>query len=163
MWAKSLAHASREVSWERGWSGPAGSPWLSAGGRWGDAALPIASAVTAARRKRSIASMKIEMSVVTASGRSARKHRSRWGAEITNCQTGTLPIGGWMRQGVRDQCEAAITNTEQLPLLEGGEVTLLRDEFQAKPAAMHWSRSLALVVLGVHLAKECQPLPNPSQ
>jgi hypothetical protein len=47
MRARSLAQAIREVSWERGWSFPAGAPRLSAGGRGGDEALPIASAVTA--------------------------------------------------------------------------------------------------------------------
>jgi asparagine synthase (glutamine-hydrolysing) len=64
----------------------------------------------------------------------------------------TLPIGSWMRRSVRDQCEAAIAVTEQLPFLDGGEVRRLWNEFQAKPAAMHWSRPLALVTLGAHLA-----------
>lgn len=64
----------------------------------------------------------------------------------------TLPIGGWMRRGVRDQCEAAIDVTARLPFLDGGEVRQLWNEFQSKPAAMHWSRPLALVALGAHLA-----------
>jgi asparagine synthase (glutamine-hydrolysing) len=64
----------------------------------------------------------------------------------------TLPIGSWMRGGVREQCEAAIAAVEQLPFLDGREVRRVWDAFQAKPDAMHWSRPLALVVLGAHLA-----------
>jgi asparagine synthase (glutamine-hydrolysing) len=63
-----------------------------------------------------------------------------------------LPIGSWMRGGVREQCEAAIAAVEQLPFLDGREVRRVWDQFQAKPDAMHWSRPLALVVLGAHLA-----------
>ena len=64
----------------------------------------------------------------------------------------TLPIGSWMKHSVRDQCEAAIAVTEQLPFLDGGEVRRVWQEFLAKPHALHWSRPLALVVLGAHLA-----------
>jgi asparagine synthase (glutamine-hydrolysing) len=63
-----------------------------------------------------------------------------------------LPIGGWMKRSVRDQCEAAIAVTEQLPFLDGGEVRQMWDEFLANPTTLHWSRPLALVVLGAHLA-----------
>jgi asparagine synthase (glutamine-hydrolysing) len=74
--------------------------------------------------------------------------------EVTSRQkTGfVLPIGSWMRGSVREQCEAAIAAVEQLPFLDGGEVRRVWDQFQAKPDAMHWSRPLALVVLGAHLA-----------
>jgi asparagine synthase (glutamine-hydrolysing) len=64
----------------------------------------------------------------------------------------TLPIGSWMRGGVREQCEAAIAAVEQLPFLDGGEVRRVWDEFQGKRETMHWSRPLALVVLGSYLA-----------
>jgi len=64
----------------------------------------------------------------------------------------TLPIGAWMRRSVREQSEAAIAAVEQLPFLDGKEVRRVWDEFQAKPDTMHWSRPLALVVLGAYLA-----------
>lgn len=63
-----------------------------------------------------------------------------------------LPIGSWMRGGVREQCEAAIAAVEQLPFLDGREVRRVWDQFQAKRETMHWSRPLAFVVLGAHLA-----------
>jgi asparagine synthetase B (glutamine-hydrolysing) len=63
----------------------------------------------------------------------------------------TLPIGSWMRGGVREQCEAAIAAVEQLPFLDGQEVRRVWDEFQAKPDTIHWSRPLSLVVLGAYL------------
>lgn len=64
----------------------------------------------------------------------------------------TLPIGSWMRGSVRDQCEAAVAAVERLPFLDGSEVRRVWAEFQARPDSMHWSRPLALVVLGAHLA-----------
>jgi asparagine synthase (glutamine-hydrolysing) len=63
-----------------------------------------------------------------------------------------LPIGSWMRGGVREQCEAAIAAVEQLPFLDGREVRRVWEQFQAKPDAMHWSRPLAFVVLGAYLS-----------
>ena len=63
----------------------------------------------------------------------------------------TLPIGAWMWRSVREQCEAAINAVEQLPFLDGQEVRRVWDEFQAKPDTIHWSRPLALVVLGAYL------------
>ncbi|MFM8952216.1 MAG: asparagine synthase-related protein, partial [Planctomycetaceae bacterium] len=63
-----------------------------------------------------------------------------------------LPIGAWMRGGVREQCEAAIAAVEQLPFLDGREVRRVWDGFQGKRETMHWSRPLALVVLGAHLS-----------
>jgi hypothetical protein len=41
---------------------------------------------------------------------------------------------------------------EELPFLDGAEVRRVWDEFQAKPDTIHWSRPLALVVLGAYLA-----------
>ena len=63
----------------------------------------------------------------------------------------TLPIGEWMVGPMRESCEAAIERVEQLPFLEGAEVRRLWTQFVADPAAIHWSRPLALVVLGAHL------------
>ena len=62
-----------------------------------------------------------------------------------------LPIGNWMRHDVREECEAGIAVVEQLPFLDGREVRRLWDSFLAGGTAVHWSRPLALVVLGSYL------------
>lgn len=64
-----------------------------------------------------------------------------------------LPIGSWMRTTVRDQCEAAIGALERQTFLDGAEVRRVWDDFLARPDAMHWSRPLALVVLGSYLGR----------
>ena len=64
-----------------------------------------------------------------------------------------MPIGSWMRTSVRDQCEAAIGTLERQPFLAGGEVRRVWNDFLASPDAMHWSRPLALVVLGSYLGR----------
>jgi asparagine synthase (glutamine-hydrolysing) len=60
----------------------------------------------------------------------------------------TLPIGAWMRHEMRDSCEEAITRVESLPFLEAAEVRRIWNAFQADEKTMHWSRPLALMVLG---------------
>jgi asparagine synthase (glutamine-hydrolysing) len=60
----------------------------------------------------------------------------------------TLPIGDWMRGRMRDSCEAAITQVERVPFLEPREVRRIWNAFVADDKAIHWSRPLALVVLG---------------
>jgi len=64
-----------------------------------------------------------------------------------------LPIDRWMRQDLRDACEAAIRRVEQLPFLEGPEVRRVWDDFLAEKPSLHWSRPLALVVLGSYLLR----------
>jgi len=60
----------------------------------------------------------------------------------------TLPIGFWMRNQLRDACEAAIQRLEQVSVLNGREVRSVWDRFLSNPNSMHWSRPLSLVVLG---------------
>ena len=60
----------------------------------------------------------------------------------------TLPIGFWMRKQMRDSCEAAIQRLESTPVLDGAAIRRVWDEFLLEPRSHHWSRPLALVVLG---------------
>jgi asparagine synthase (glutamine-hydrolysing) len=60
----------------------------------------------------------------------------------------TLPIGEWMRGEMRDSCEAAIAQLEQVPFLEQREIRRIWDAFLGDEKTMHWSRPLSLVVLG---------------
>ena len=60
----------------------------------------------------------------------------------------TLPIGDWMRGEVRGSCEAAIGRLECVPFLEGPEVRRIWYSFVNDSRSVHWSRPLALVVLG---------------
>lgn len=64
-----------------------------------------------------------------------------------------LPINAWMRRDLRDVSEAAIQRVEQLPFLEGSEVRRVWADFLAEKPSMHWSRPLALVVLGTYLRR----------
>jgi len=60
----------------------------------------------------------------------------------------TLPIGFWMRHQMRDACEAAIERLERTAVLDGAAVRRVWGDFLASPRSQHWSRPLALVVLG---------------
>ncbi|MFM8733704.1 MAG: asparagine synthase (glutamine-hydrolyzing) [Pirellulales bacterium] len=60
----------------------------------------------------------------------------------------TLPIGDWMRGEMRGACEAAIERLDRVPCLEGPEVRRIWNTFISGRRSMHWSRPLALVVLG---------------
>ena len=64
----------------------------------------------------------------------------------------TLPIGEWMRGRMREPCEAAIEQLAGQAFIEGTEVVGTWRTFLAEPRSMHWSRPLALVVLGSYLA-----------
>ena len=64
-----------------------------------------------------------------------------------------LPIDRWMRQDLRDACDAAIRRVERLPFLEEREVRRVWGDFLAEAPSMHWSRPLALVVLGNYLLR----------
>jgi asparagine synthase (glutamine-hydrolysing) len=73
----------------------------------------------------------------------------------TRPKTGfTLPIGDWMRGPLRDSCEPAISHLAAIPVINGKEVLQLWADFQAGVSRTHWSRPLALVVLGHHLMRE---------
>jgi asparagine synthase (glutamine-hydrolysing) len=68
---------------------------------------------------------------------------------IARPKTGfTLPIGFWMRKQMREDCEAAIQSLEQVPFLDAKEIRSVWSNFLADGDSMHWSRPLALVVLG---------------
>lgn len=63
----------------------------------------------------------------------------------------TLPIGDWMRGAMREPCEAAIKCLASQPFIESAEVGRTWQTFLSEPRSMHWSRPLALVVLGNYL------------
>ncbi|MCE9630025.1 MAG: asparagine synthase (glutamine-hydrolyzing) [Planctomycetia bacterium] len=60
----------------------------------------------------------------------------------------TLPMGDWMRGEMRESCEAAIGQLERVSFLEGAEVRRIWNSFVTDSRSVHWSRPLALVVLG---------------
>ncbi|MFO0424325.1 MAG: asparagine synthase (glutamine-hydrolyzing) [Planctomycetia bacterium] len=60
----------------------------------------------------------------------------------------TLPIGEWMFGPLRGECEAAIDTLAGCSALDGAAVRRLWDCYRSQPGAIHWSRPLALVVLG---------------
>jgi asparagine synthase (glutamine-hydrolysing) len=60
----------------------------------------------------------------------------------------TLPIGDWMRAEMRESCEEAIGRVASLPFIEAAEVRRLWLSFLKDSRSLHWSRPLALVVLG---------------
>jgi len=66
----------------------------------------------------------------------------------------TLPIGAWMRGPMRDSCAAAIEQVAELPFIEGEEVRRTWCSFLRDDRSLHWSRPLALVVLGSSLRKQ---------
>jgi len=69
----------------------------------------------------------------------------------------TLPMGDWMRGQMREPCEAAIKCLAMQPFIEASEVSRTWRAFIDEPQSMHWSRPLALVVLGSYLAGD--PVP----
>jgi len=65
----------------------------------------------------------------------------------------TLPIGEWMFGPLRGECEAAIDTLAGCSVLDGAAVRRLWDTYRSQPGAIHWSRPLALVVLGNSLRR----------
>jgi len=65
----------------------------------------------------------------------------------------TLPIGEWMFGPLRGECEAAIDTLAGCSALDGAAVRRLWDSYRSQPGAIHWSRPLALVVLGNSLRR----------
>jgi len=63
----------------------------------------------------------------------------------------TLPIGDWMRGPMREPSEAAIATIADEPFIDAVEVRRTWNAFLADERPMHWSRPLALVVLGTYL------------
>jgi asparagine synthase (glutamine-hydrolysing) len=63
----------------------------------------------------------------------------------------TLPSGAWMRGEMREPCEAALKKLASQPFIESAEVRRTWRSFLDDPRSMHWSRPLALVVLGTYL------------
>jgi asparagine synthase (glutamine-hydrolysing) len=66
----------------------------------------------------------------------------------------TLPIGDWMRGPMRESCEESIRCTADLPFIEGEEVRRTWSSFLRDDRSLHWSRPLALVVLGSSLRQQ---------
>lgn len=64
-----------------------------------------------------------------------------------------LPLAKWMRTTTRDFCESAIDRLASAPFLDGREVYATWHLFLECPESMHWSRPLAMVVLGNALAE----------
>jgi asparagine synthase (glutamine-hydrolysing) len=60
----------------------------------------------------------------------------------------TVPTEVWMRDQMRDSCEAAIDKLKAVPFLDAQEVQLIWDRFLENPRAMSWARAFSLVVLG---------------
>jgi asparagine synthase (glutamine-hydrolysing) len=60
----------------------------------------------------------------------------------------TLPIDDWMRGQMRDSCEAAIEAVTSLPFLEPNAVRGVWQDFLGNRRSLHYSRPLALIVLG---------------
>ena len=69
----------------------------------------------------------------------------------------TLPIGDWMRGEMRESCEESIHRVASLPFIEGEEVRRVWRSFLKDDRAIHWSRPLALVVLGSGLQHAASP------
>jgi hypothetical protein len=58
---------------------------------------------------------------------------------------------------MRESCEEAIRRVADLPFIEGGEVRRVWLSFLKDERAIHWSRPLALVVLGSALQYAVSP------
>ena len=63
----------------------------------------------------------------------------------------TLPIGDWMFGPLRERCAAAVATLADCPLFPRGAVDGLWRGYAARRREIHWSRPLALVVLGAYL------------
>ena len=63
-----------------------------------------------------------------------------------------LPVGAWMAGPMRDWCESSIDALVAREPFDGGAVRRLWRDFLADQRSVHWSRPLAIVVLGHHLA-----------
>jgi asparagine synthase (glutamine-hydrolysing) len=63
----------------------------------------------------------------------------------------TLPVDIWMRGGIRDTCEAAVESLAANPLFEAEAVRRVWRDLQDPRIETHWSRRIALVVLGSYL------------
>jgi asparagine synthase (glutamine-hydrolysing) len=76
-------------------------------------------------------------------------HRLLPGSVLRRPKTGfTLPIGFWMRNQMRDSCDAAVERLAKQGVVDGVEVRRIWNEFLVNPQAMHWSRPLSLVAIG---------------
>ena len=64
----------------------------------------------------------------------------------------TLPVGAWMVGPMRGWCDAAVESLAGAPGFDGRVVRKMWSEYLSEPKSMHWSRPLALVVLGQHIA-----------
>jgi asparagine synthase (glutamine-hydrolysing) len=64
----------------------------------------------------------------------------------------TLPVDIWMRGGIHDTCEAAVESLAACPLFEAAAVRKVWRDLHDPRIENHWSRRIALVVLGSYLA-----------
>ena len=63
----------------------------------------------------------------------------------------TLPINTWMRHGLHGPCEAAVDALAACQLFDGRGVRQLWDRLHDARYENHFSRRMALVVLGSYL------------
>jgi asparagine synthase (glutamine-hydrolysing) len=63
----------------------------------------------------------------------------------------TLPVDVWMRGGIHDTCEAAVESLAATPLFAGKDIRRLWQDLKDPRIESHWSRRIALVVLGSYL------------
>ena len=63
----------------------------------------------------------------------------------------TLPVNVWMQGGIHDTCEAAVESLADNPLFEGKTIRRLWQDLKDPRIESHWSRRIALVVLGSYL------------
>ena len=64
----------------------------------------------------------------------------------------SLPVDAWMRGGIHDTCEAAMESLAACPLFEAAAVRKVWQDLHDPRVENHWSRRIALVVLGSYLA-----------
>jgi asparagine synthase (glutamine-hydrolysing) len=64
----------------------------------------------------------------------------------------TLPVDTWMRGGIHDTCESAVESLAACPLFEAAAVRKVWRDLHDPRIENHWSRRIALVVLGSYLA-----------
>ena len=63
----------------------------------------------------------------------------------------TLPVDVWMQGGIRNACEAAVESLAATPLFAGQDIRRLWQDLKNPRIETHWSRRIALVVLGSYL------------
>jgi asparagine synthase (glutamine-hydrolysing) len=71
----------------------------------------------------------------------------------------SLPVNDWMFGELRDSCEAAISEVEQLPFLSPSAVRSLWNKFSAERDHCYWMKPMLLVALGAYARTIRGPAP----